>query len=120
MSADPVDIARATRAAQVVTLADATIRAQFPAARDALVAPDAGFFVDAADAAAALAIKATLVGTFRRRFLVPLASELEIDPLIAIPTGHLRDPELGVDTMVLVTRVQLDLDTEYTTLEVIG
>lgn len=120
MAADPADIARATRSARVVMLADADLRAATPAARDAATTPDAGFFVDPADASAALAVKAALVGTFRRRFVVRLAEELAIDPLEIIPTMTLFDDELGFNGPVLPTRIELNLDDERTTIEVMG
>lgn len=120
MPADPDDIVRATRAAQVVTLADASLKAQFPAARDAVTTPDAGYFVNPADASAALAVKAALVGVARGRWTVQLAGELAIDPLAVIPTMQLVDAELAVDTSVLPTRIELSLEDERTTIEVMG
>lgn len=120
MPADPDDIIRATRAAQVVTLADASLKAQLPTARDAVTTPDPGYFVNPADAAAALATKARLLGVPRSRWIVDLVDELEIDPVIGIPTMLLRDSVLAVNTLVLPMRVQLSLEDERTALEVIG
>jgi hypothetical protein len=120
VAADPANIARAMRRAQVVTRADPDLRAAVPSARDGSTTPDAGYFVSAQDASAALAVKAGLVGTFRRRFLVRLAEELEIDPLDRIPTFDLFDDELGFDGPALPTRIELNLEDERTTLEVMG
>jgi hypothetical protein len=120
MPATPANIARATRAAQIVTRTDSAIKALYPGARDALTAPDPGYFENAADAAAALVLKAALVGEFRRRWAVPLGEEYVIDPLTGIPTMTLIDSELGVNAPVLVTRFSLDLETETATLEVVG
>lgn len=124
MSADPDDIVRATRVAQVVTLVDPALLAQVPSARDAATAPDAGYFENAADARAALVIKATLVGTFRQRYLVRCAPDsahaLPVDPLVKIPTVQLVDSELALDRLALPSRLQLDLEDDSVTVEVIG
>lgn len=120
MPADPDDIMRATRPYQVVTLADASLRARFPAARDALTTPEPGYFVNPADAAAALAVKAQLVGRSRARWIVALVDELEIDPVEDIPTMQLRDAELAIDLPVLPARIELSLEDERTTVEVMG
>lgn len=120
MSADPADVQRATRRAQVVTLADGAIQTAFPAARDAINAPDRGYFENPADALAALAIKATLVGTFRRRFVVQLTGEYTFDPATAIPTMTLIDAEADFSGPVFPARLLLDMENEVTGIEVVG
>jgi hypothetical protein len=120
MAALPADIIRATRRARLVTREDATIQTRYPAAGDQAKAPEPGFFESAADASAVLAIKASLTGTFRRRFAVIIDGLLWIDPAAGIPTLTLTDPELGFDGPVMVTRWRIDLNEERTELEVIG
>jgi len=120
MAAFPLDIIRATRAARVITREDAAVRSAFPRARDAIEAPEAGFFETAADASAALALKAALIGRFRRRFVVAVADEVWIDPLDGVPTAHLRAPELLAELDCLVTRVEVDMEGEASRIEVLG
>lgn len=120
MAADPADILRATRRVQTVTRTDTGLLDHFPLARDGAANPEPGFFETAEDARAALAIKAGLIGVARRRFLLRLAQEFMIDPLVGVPTATLRDDELAVFDPVLVTRVQLDLENETTMIEVMG
>ena len=120
MSALPADIIRATRRARIVTREDATLRTRFPSARDQANAPEPGFFESASDAAAVLAIKAGLTGSFRRRFAVVIDDIIWIDPAAGIPTFTLVDPELGFNGPVVVTRWRVDLNTEQTEIEVIG
>ena len=120
MTALPADIIRATRRARIVTREDTAIRTRFPSAGDQASAPEPGFFESAADAATVLAAKASLTGTFRRRFAVVIDGLLWIDPAAGIPTFTLTDPELGFDGPVLVTRWRVNLNEERTELEVIG
>lgn len=122
MPALALDIIRATRQARVVTREDASIKDQSPNARDGSQNPEPGYFESAADARAALALKAKLNGTFRRRYLVNAAEEVWIDPLgpAGIPTARLIDAELNLDISALVTSMDVDMETETTRLEVLG
>lgn len=120
MPALPADIIRATRRARIVTREDTTIRARFPAAGDQATAPEPGFFENAADAGAVLALKAALTGSYRRRFAVVTDGLTWIDPASAVPTFSLTDAELGFDGPALLTRWRIDLNDERTELEVIG
>lgn len=120
MAALPADIVRATRQARVVTHEDTAIKAQFPDARDGTDSPDPGYFENAADASAALALKAALNGSYRDRFLVSVADEVWIDPLSGVPTVRVICPELAADLPALVTRVEVDMESETTKLETLG
>lgn len=120
MPALPADIVRATRAARIVTRVDTAIQTAFDGARDAAQSPERGFFETAADATTVLNMKAALSGTFRRRFVVSVADEVWIDPLAGIPTATLIDSESGFSGPALVTRVEVDLENETTSLEVLG
>lgn len=120
MPALPADILRATRQARVVTRSDGTIQSTYVGARDGGESPELGYFESASDASACLTLKAALGGQFRRRFAVSLADELWIDPLSGVPTFHLVDAEHGADLDVLVTRIQVDMENETTSLGVLG
>lgn len=120
MPALPTDIIRATRRARIVTREDTVIRTRFPAARDQAGTPEPGFFESAADASTVLAIKASLTGSFRRRFAVAIDELVWIDPAAAVPTYLLTEAELGFDGPAMVTRWRIDLNTETAEFEVIG
>lgn len=120
MSALPADVQRATRAARIVTLSDASLRTTYPAARDGLQSPEAGFFESAADASTVLALKAELIGTYRRRFRVDVAGEVELDPTSVIPCWQLVDSDLDVNAPVMLARVEVDFEAETSALEVFG
>jgi len=120
MPALSADIMRATRPARIVTRTDSAIQAAFPGARDAASEPEPGLFETAADASSALALKAALIGQFRRRFLVRVADEVWIDPLSGVPTVRLKDSETGIDADCLACRIELDMEQETTAVEVLG
>ncbi|MEO1222354.1 MAG: hypothetical protein AAFY42_13595 [Pseudomonadota bacterium] len=120
MAALPADIIRATRRARIVTREDVQIRELFPSAQDQIRAPEPGFFENAEDAETVLGIKAELTGSFRRLFAVSAHGVVEVDPESCVPTFHLTDGELGFDGPVMVTRWQLDLNSERAEIEVIG
>jgi hypothetical protein len=119
MPALPADIVRVMRASRVVTWADNALLADFPAARDGLAEPDEGFFENAADAEAALAVKAALIGRPSRRFAVFAQADLDLDPVTAIPSFALDDPSLGIDGTGLPARVEIDLDSGRLALELV-
>lgn len=120
MSALPADVQRATRAARIVTLTDAALRTAYPAARDGLQAPEVGFFESAADAETVLELKASLIGTYRRRFAVAVAGQVEVDPTVAIPGYQLVDNELAADLPVMLARLEVDFENETSAMEVFG
>lgn len=120
MPALPANIIRATRRARIVTREDAAVKTSFAGARDQARSPEVGFFESASDAASVLALKASLTGSFRRRFAVSIDDTFWIDPTSSVPTLALADDELGFNGPVLVTRWRADLDQERTELEVLG
>lgn len=120
MPALPADILRAIRASRVVTRVDATLKTDFPTARDQSKDPQPGFFEDAADAHAALALADAVIGEERRRFTVQIGDEIWIDPMAGIPTFHLVDAEAVADLDVIPTRIELDMENETTLIEVMG
>lgn len=120
MPALPADIIRATRRARLVVREDAAIKTAFPRARDQSRAPEPGFFEDRDDAAAVLTIKASLTGTYRRRFVVTVDGLHWPDLASGVPTYRLVDAELAVDADCMVTRIALDLENELTRMELIG
>lgn len=120
MPALPADIVRATRRARIITRTDAAIQSAVSGARDAVSAPEAGFFESAVDASTVLDMKAALTGTFRRRFVVGLTGEVWVDPMEAIPTVTLVDSESGFSGSAILTRIEIDLESETTSLEVLG
>lgn len=118
MPALPEDIAAGTRAASVERWQSSTIKSRYPSARDGLVAVSEGFFDNAADAAAAVAQRGALIGTERRRFRVPVADLLWLDPAAGFPCVRPKDPDQGVDAIGLVSRLEVNLETGQTSLEV--
>jgi hypothetical protein len=120
MTALPADIAAATRPHIVVTNDDSAILTRFPTARDGIKSPAVGYFDDDADAATALAVRRSLVGTVRRRFGVTVQDEIVPDLSAGIPAWRLVDVEQGVDVIGLVGRLQLNEETESTSLEIFG
>lgn len=115
MSALPADIIRATRAARVVTWIGGVANG-----RDGLRNIEPGFFEDKADASTVLTSKGALIGVRRRRFVVEVNGEVPIDPTSAIPTVRLIDTDIDVDADCVVTRYEYDMESEMTTLELLG
>jgi len=120
MPALVADIQRATRKARIVTLTDSAIQSDYNGARDAIDEPEPGYFESAADASTVLALKQALNGVFKRRYVVEIADEVVVDPLTAVPTWHLTDSETGAAGNVLLTRIEVDMETETTQAEVLG
>jgi len=121
MSALPADVQRATRAAKIVVRTDTAVRETYPAARDGVQAPDAGYFADAADAATVLTAKAELIGVARRRFKVDCAGEVTVDPTTGIPSYALTCAEMAASGLpVMLCQIEVDFEAETTTLEVLG
>lgn len=113
------DATAGQREARIVMDESATIKARYPD-RDQADRPAEGFFDSATDAAAALAQRRSLIGTERRRYAVTVNDLIWIDPETAIPTVRLIDSEQVTDTSCLIARVQIDLETETTAMELFG
>jgi len=120
MTALPADIAAGTREARVESWQDAAIKARYPGARDAVSPPTEGFFDSAADARTVAAVRAALLGVERRRFSVPIGDLLWPDPTMGVPTYRLVDAEQAVDLPCIAARIEIDLETDTTTLELFG
>ena len=120
MAALTSDIALAMRRAIVVTDQDAALLARFPNARDGRKAPATGYFDDRTDAASALAVRRVLIGTVRRRFTARVQDEVEPDLDAGLPAWRLVDVEQGVDQVALVGRIEIDEETETTSMELFG
>lgn len=118
--ATDADIAAGTREAIVATWSDNGIRTLFPSARDGQLTPSEGFFDALADAQTAAAQRGALIGVVRRRFAVEAVDMIWIDPLAGVPAAYLEDAEQSIAQACLVSRVELDLDTDLTTLELFG
>ncbi|WHO37881.1 hypothetical protein PMI04_015070 [Sphingobium sp. AP49] len=119
MPALPADIAAALRPQIVVSNEDATIKARFPSARNNSDEPSEGFFDLRADAETAGAQRRALIGAVRRRFAVTIDDMLPITAGV-IPTHRLIDAEQGVDALMMVTRIEVDLEDEQTNVEYFG
>ena len=121
MAALPADIAAAARDAIKVTVSNATILSRFPRARDGLSAPATGYFDDDADALTNLTARQALIGVQgRRRFAVDVADVLLPDLSGALPSWTLIDAEQGVNGAFLAARIEVDFETETTSLELFG
>lgn len=120
MSALPADIAPAMREAVIVSTSDASLLTRFPNARDGEKDPAPGYFDDPADAATALAARRTLIGVVRRRFTATIADMIVPSLAAGVPTWTLVDPELNVDAPHLVSRIEVNFETEQTGMELLG
>lgn len=121
MPALTADIAAGTRAAKIVEWSDAAILAAWPDARDQRSDPTPGGFDSAADAAAALAIKAALIGTSRSRFAATVQDMIFLSPASdGVPSWRLVDGECGVDAVCMIGRIETDPNDESVTVELIG
>lgn len=119
MPAIPSDIAAALRQQIVVSSQDLTIKGRFPSARDNSDSPAEGFFDSATDASTALAQRAALLGVVRRRFSVTVADLVDV-PAGTVPTHRVIDSEQGLDALLLVSRIEVDLETEQSKVEYFG
>lgn len=118
MPADPADIGPALRAASIQTWSDPAIQTRYPSARDGSLEPADGLFDDPADAAAALAQRAALIGVERRRFVI--VADGPHWPAAGAQTVTVSDPEQAVSGPFLVAKIELRLDEETTVYEVFG
>lgn len=120
MPATPADIARAQRRAIIVESENPAIKVAFAQARDGRSAPSPGYFDSAVDAQSAQNARMALIGVVRRRFAVPVADLLFPDLSGGVPVWTLIDAENDVNGKHLVSRIELDAETETTTMELFG
>lgn len=121
MPATSADAASGQRAALIVKREDATIHSRYPNARDQLPEPAPGFFDANADASTILTARAALIGTERRRFAVVVADLIWPDPEgTGVESLTLVDSEQAANGIFMTARVQVDLASETTTIEVFG
>lgn len=111
----PTDVIRATRPAKIVTWTGTRTTG-----RDGLKNIEPGYFETAADATSVLEVKGELIGTNRRRFLIEAEGEVAVDPETEVPSFRIVDSELQADLPALLTRYEYDMETERTSLEVLG
>lgn len=121
MPALSADIAAGTREARIVEWSDAAILTAWPDARDQRGSPSPGGFDSASDAAAALSLKAALIGVVRGRFVQDAQDMIFLSPADdGVPSWRLVDAECAVDATCLVARWELDPNGETVTVECIG
>lgn len=121
MVALAADAVAGMRAAKVVRAETAGIKTAFPNARDGLATPAEGLFDAEADATTALAQRQALIGVDgRRRFAVTAEEMIWIDPEAGVPAFTLIDSQQSANGAFLAARVEIDLNTETTTLELFG
>lgn len=120
MPATAADIAAASRDVVTATWADTTIAGRYPTARDGSLDPASGYFDAIGDAQTVVNARGALIGTERRRFAVTASDVVWPDLSAGLPCARLIDAEQVVDAVYLPTRVELDLDAETTTFELLG
>ena len=120
MTASTEDIAAGTREATIGSWQDDALHGRYPGARDALTPPAEGFFDVAADAQTAANQRGALIGVERRRFSVPINDVVWFDPVAGLPTVRLVDALQLVDRSCLIARIEVDLETDTTSLELFG
>lgn len=120
MPALTADIARASRRATIVEAENPAIKAVYAQARDGRTAPSPGYFDSADDAQAAQDARIAMLGVVRRRFAVPVAEMIFPDLSGGVPVWTLTDAEHDVDGPHLVARIEVDAETETTTMELYG
>lgn len=120
MTANPADIAAATREALIESWSSDAIKTRYVGARDGGSPAAEGFFDDPDDAQAAADQRGALLGTERRRFTVPVQDLLWIDPTVGLPTYRLIDGLQIVDAPCIPARFEIDLEAEMTNLELFG
>lgn len=121
MPATAADIAAATREAVAATWSDGAIRTRYPRARDDSGQDAPGGNCDAiADAQVLVNARGALLGVERRRFAVVVQDvlwSLAAPESGTVPTVTLIDVEHAVNGPALVTRIEIDLNSETTSLE---
>jgi hypothetical protein len=120
MAATAADIGAASRDAVTVTWSSPAIAGCYPAARDGSTAPATGYFDASADAQVVNDARGTLIGVERSRFAVTVSALIWPSVSASIPQANLIDAEQSVSAVHLVSRLEVDLDAETTTLELFG
>src|SRR4051812_5441710 len=121
MPASVADIAAATRRARIESWSDAAVKTRYANARDGQAEPAEGVFDAAADGAAAIAARAALLGTERRRFAIVAQDLVWHDPASAgVPIVTLIDAEQIANGNFIAVRIELSLEAETTSFEVYG
>jgi hypothetical protein len=121
MPALPADVAAATRDALLAEWSDGGLHGRYPSARDGLTDPSTGYFDTLADALVAIAARGALIGVDgRRRFSVVVQDLVFVDPTTGMPCVSLTDAEQSVAATLVLTRIEVDLEAETTTLELFG
>ena len=120
MPATIADIAAASRDVVTATWTDATIAARYVTARDGLIDPTPGYFDAIADAQTVVNARGVLIGAERRRFTATAFDLVWPTVSTALPCAALVDAEQGINAACLTARVELDLEAETTTFELMG
>ncbi|HEV7658839.1 MAG TPA: hypothetical protein VGO55_03235 [Allosphingosinicella sp.] len=120
MPATTADITASSRRARIEAWSDAAVQTRYPNARDGQTDPAEGFFDNAADGATAIAARAALLGTDRRRFTAIAHDLVWSDLESGFPIVKLIDPEQAINGNTLPARIALSLEAETTAYEVIG
>lgn len=120
MPAIEADIFAGSRDSAKVTWTDANIAARYPSARDGSTNPSEGFFDLASDAQAVINARGGLIGTERRRFAVIVHDVLWPTVSTGLPQAMLIDVEQVVNSAFLEARIEIDLEAEISTCELLG
>jgi hypothetical protein len=120
MPALPADIGRALRRAVIVEASNPALKAVYGQARDARTAPNTGYFDDEDDGQDALDARLALIGVVRRRFAAPVADVIFPDLSGGVPVWTLIDAENDVNGKHLTARLEMDAESETTTMELFG
>lgn len=120
MPALAADIGRALRRATIVEAANPAIKTLFAQARDGRTAAATGYYDDDADAQTAMDDRLSLIGVVRRRFAVAAAEMIFPDLSGGVPVWTLIDADNDVNGKHLVARIEMDAETETTTMELYG
>lgn len=124
MPATAANIVLATRAAVFDTRSDSAVQTRNAGARDTGAAPREAFWDSVTDAAIVNNAAFALIGVERRRLAVRVqgitAFTGGMDFTVATPTVALTDAELAAAGNFLVSRIEIDLESETTAFEVFG
>lgn len=124
MPATAANIALATREAVYDTRSDTAVQTRNAGARDTGDTPRAAFWDSVTDAAIVNNAAFSLIGVERRRFAVRVQGATTfsggLDFTVATPTVTLVDAELAANGSFLISRIELDLESETTSFEVFG
>ena len=120
MPATAADIAAASRDVVTATWTDAAIASRYPTARDGAADPAPGYFDAIADAQTVVNARGALIGAERRRFTATAFDLAWPTVSTTLPCATLVDAEQGTNATCLAARIELDLDAETTTFELLG